>query len=255
MAHEGLRHYYRFVDNFTILHRDKTFLRFVRDISIMILSRDYHCTMNSDFQVRPTHMGIRLCGYVFFHDHVEVSKRNKKELARRIKALKGKGLSEEEIRIRLSSLLGFVKHADCINLFKSLGMEKSLGKIIKKRRVRPPFQGMNPDQKVSFSTVVTKCEQVLMGGVKQPPTKLFLEDYVIQDSKIEKETISVSMSDSEGRVQEIPKQVPGKVLALRFKKIIQTFVTTDFNGEEQETYQFEKTRDENGQPTATDAEL
>ena len=164
MAHEGLRHYYRFVDNFTILHRDKTFLRFVRDISIMILSRDYHCTMNSDFQVRPTHMGIRLCGYVFFHDHVEVSKRNKKELARRIKALKGKGLNEEEIRIRLSSLLGFVKHADCINLLKSLGMEKSLGKIIKKRRVRPPFQGMNPDQKVSFSTVVTKCEQVLMEG-------------------------------------------------------------------------------------------
>ena len=84
---------------------------------------------------------------------------------------------------------------------------------------------------------------------------MFLEDYVIQDSKIEKETISVSMSDSEGRVQEIPKQVPGKVLALRFKKIIQTFVTTDFNGEEQETYQFEKTRDENGQPTATDAEF
>ena len=73
---------------------------------------------------------------------------------------------------------------------------------------------------------------------------MFLEDYVIQDSKIEKQVVSVSMSDSAGQVQEIPKQVPGRVLALRFKKIIQTFVTTDFNGEEQETYQFEKTRDE-----------
>lgn len=88
-----------------------------------------------------------------------------------------------------------------------------------------------------------------------PPTKLFLEDYVIQDSKIEKETVQVSMQDSEGRVQDIPKQVPGKVLALRFKKIIQTFTTTDFNGEEQETYQFEKRRDAEGQLTIEDAEF
>ena len=63
------------------------------------------------------------------------------------------------------------------------------------------------------------------------------------------------MSDSAGQMQNIPKQVPGKVLAIRFKKIIQTFTTTDFNGEEQETYQFEKTRDEKGQPTTQDAEF
>lgn len=86
------------------------------------------------------------------------------------------------------------------------------------------------------------------------PTKLFLEDYVIQDSKIEKQTVTVSMADSEGRVQDIPKQVPGKVLAIRFKKIIKTFTTTDFDGIEQEIYQFEKVRDELGQPTERDAE-
>lgn len=86
------------------------------------------------------------------------------------------------------------------------------------------------------------------------PTKLFLEDYVIQDSKIEKQTVTVSMADSEGRVQDIPKQVPGKVLAIRFKKIIKTFTTTDFDGIEQETYQFEKVRDELGLPTERDAE-
>lgn len=52
----------------------------------------------------------------------------------------------------------------------------------------------------------------------------------------------------------MPRQVPGKVLALRFKKIVQTFTTTDFNGEEQETYQFEKERDNTGQLTINDAE-
>lgn len=169
---EGLRHYYRFVDNFVVLHEDKTFLRLMRDMMIMILTRDYRCQLNSDHQVRPTWMGIHLCGYVFYHDHVELSKRNKQELAREVKKLQKKGIDEEQIRIRLSSRLGFAKHADSIHLLKTLGMEKTLGKIIKKRRVRPPFQGLSPDQKVPFNSVITECEQKLMGGGKTSPYKV-----------------------------------------------------------------------------------
>lgn len=161
---EGVQFYFRFVDNMLFRHADKTALHIILELAIMHLSRDWHAEVNKDYNVRPVWTGIRLCGYVFYHDHVEVSKRNKQELARRIRELQKKGMDEEQIRIRLSSLLGFVKHADCINLLKSLGMEKSLGKIIKKRRVRPPFQGMNPDQKVPFSSVVNKCKQMLNGG-------------------------------------------------------------------------------------------
>ena len=51
-------------------------------------------------------------------------------------------------------------------------MEKSLGKIIKKRRVRPPFQGMNPDQKVPFSSVLNKCKEMLTGGGKPTSYKV-----------------------------------------------------------------------------------
>lgn len=251
---EGIPFYFRFVDNILFRHADKTALHIILELAIMHLSREWHVTVNTDYNVRPVWMGIRLGGYVFYHDHVSASKRNKKELAKRVKRLKNLGYSEEQIRVKLASRFGFIKHADSINLIKSLGMQKSLGKIIKKRRVRPPFQGMNPDQKVPFSSVVNKCNEMLIGGVNQPPSKLFLEDYVIQDSKIEKQIVSVSMSDSSGQMQDIPKHVPGKVLAIRFKKIIKTFVTTDFNGEEQETYQFEKTRDEKGQPTTQDAE-
>ncbi len=160
-AREGLTHYFRFVDNFLVMHEDKTFLRIVRDLMIMHLTRDYLFTLNTDYNVRPTWMGIRLCGYTFFNEHVEVAKRNKQNLARRIRKLQKKGLDEEQIRIRLSSLLGFIKHADSINLLKTLGMEKSLGKIIRKRRIRPPFAGMSPEQKIPFMAIVNKCE---MGG-------------------------------------------------------------------------------------------
>lgn len=157
-AREGLTHYFRFVDNFLVLHEDKTFLRIVRDLMVMHLTRDYLFTLNTDYNVRPTWMGIRICGYTFYHDHVDAAKRNKQNLARRIKRLQKKGIGEEQIRIKVSSQLGFIKHADCINLLKALGMEKSLGKIINKRRIKPPFPGMGPDQKIHFMSIVNKCE-------------------------------------------------------------------------------------------------
>lgn len=248
-AREGLRHYFRFVDNILIIHQDKTFLRLARDLVIMHLTRDYRAQMNTDYNVRPVWMGIRLCGYVFYHDHTEVAKKNKQNLARKIARLKKKGLSEEQIRIRLSSQIGYVKHADSINLFKKLGMEKSLGKIIQKRRVRPPFKGMTAEQKVNFSTIVAKVDQ------EKDPVKIFLTDYVIMDSKLEKETVAVQVTNSDGKPEEIVRQQPGKVLAIRFKKIIKTFVTTNARGEEEETYIFEKKRDAGGEPTEQDAEF
>ena len=76
------------------------------------------------------------------------------------------------------------------------------------------------------------------GGVS---VKILLIDYVVQDSKIEKNTITVNIPDSDGNNQEITKTVAGKVLAFRFKKIIKTFVM----GEE-ERYVFEKQKDKDG---------
>lgn len=156
--------YFRFVDNILIIHQDKTVLHILLELSIMHLSRDWHITVNTDFNIRPCWMGIRVAGYVFYPDHVAVAKHNKKELAKRVRRLQKLGFDEEQIRIKLASRFGFVKHADCINLLKTLGMEKTLGKIIKKRRVRPPFQGMSSEQKVPFSSIVTKCERMLNGG-------------------------------------------------------------------------------------------
>ena len=76
----------------------------------------------------------------------------------------------------------------------------------------------------------------------------------MQDSKIDKETVTVREADSEGRQQDITRQIPAKVLAIRFKKILQTFTTTGMNGEDRETYIFEKMLDELGHPTDIDAE-
>ena len=73
----GLPHYSRFVDNIIIRHADKTVLGIVRVLAVAILARDYHVQINRDYNIRPTYMGIRICGYVFYHDRVLLSKRNK----------------------------------------------------------------------------------------------------------------------------------------------------------------------------------
>lgn len=155
---EGVPLYFRFVDNMLFRHVDKTVLHIILELAIMHLARDWHVTVNKDYNVRPTRDGIRLCGYVFYPDHLAVSKRNKQELARRVFHLRKLGFDDEQIRVKLASRFGFVKHANSIHLFKTLGMEKSLGKIIKNRRVRPPFQGMTGSQKVKFSTIVNLSE-------------------------------------------------------------------------------------------------
>lgn len=155
---EGVTHYFRFVDNIIFIHADKTALHIILELAIMHLSRDWHVTVNKDYNVRPVWTGIRLCGNVFFHEKVETNKRNKQELAKRVTRLRKKGYSEEQIRIKLASRFGYVKHANSIHLFKTLGMEKSLGKIIKNRRVRPPFPGMTGSQKVKFSSIVNLSE-------------------------------------------------------------------------------------------------
>lgn len=155
---EGVPLYFRFVDNILFRHTDKTALHIILELAIMYLVRDWHVTVNKDYNVRPTRDGIRLCGYVFYPDHLAASKRNKQELARRVCHLRKLGFDDEQIRVKLASRFGFVKHANSIHLFKTIGMEKSLGKIIKNRRVRPPFPGMTGSQKVKFSSIVNLSE-------------------------------------------------------------------------------------------------
>ena len=64
--------------------------------------------------------------------------------------------------------------------------------------------------------------------------KILLIDYVVQDSKIEKNTVTVNIPDSDGNNQEITK----------------TFEMGD-----EESYVFEKKKDKDGNPTDVDAEF
>lgn len=251
-AAEGLKHYSRFVDNIIVRHKDKTFLHIVLEMFTMVLSRDYHITLNKGYNIRPTYMGIKVCGYVFFHDHVEVTKENKKKLAKHVARLRKRGHDEVYIRIHCASQFGYIQHADTINLIKTLGMEKSLGKIIKRRRVTVPFEGMNERQKVKFSDVISpegSGTPGKNGGVKNE-IKILLLDYKVMESKINKQKVKTTVDNSDGEPVVIDGVEPEPVLAIRFK-IIEKVVPGD--GEE-EFYQCQKEVDKDGNTTKNDAQ-
>ena len=247
----GLQHYYRFVDNIIILHSDKTFLRIVRELVIVHLTRDYHCTPNRDHAIRPTYTGIHICGYVFYHDKVLVDKRNKKKLAKKAAHLFKCGADEEDVRRILSSNIGFVKHANSTNLLKSIGMEKTLGKIIKSRRIKPPFAGLTSNDKIKFSELISNAPS-FNGHTYGWDGKILLLDYCIQESKIDKTKQVVTIPNSSGDMVTQEQDIPEKVLAIKFKKILKTFTLTDNRGEQIEQYQCIKRLDANGNPTEDD---
>lgn len=254
MAKDGIKHYHRFVDNIIVLHGDKAFLGIFKILAIMILARDYHVIINKDYNIRPTYMGIRIIGYVFYHDRDLLGKRNKQDLCRHVHKLIKKGKTEEQIRVAQSSRFGYAKHVNSIHLFKTIGMEKTLGKIIKNHRVKAPFDGMEARQKVKFSSICKTITEQHRGGVEWNK-KIYLEDFLITDSKIDKSKVKVNVTDANGDMKQIEKEVPGKVLAIRFKKIIETVTEIMEDGTEKETYKFEKEKDQNGQSSLLDAEF
>jgi hypothetical protein len=176
-----LRYYYRFADNIVILHHDKTFLHLITELAIMHLSRDYLLQVNKNYNVRPVHSGgIDVCGYVFFHDHLRLRKRNKQALCRQAAKLRKKGLSARDVEIGCASRAGFASHANTRNLLRKLNMEKRLGKVINNRKKKAPFHGMLIEQKTSIEDVICHSNDDENKKIIQ------LIDYIIDDSVIEK---------------------------------------------------------------------
>ena len=112
----GVRHYYRYCDDGVVLARTKAELWMIRDavherVASMLLE------VKDNERVFPTGEGIDFLGYVIYGaDHVELRKRIKKNMARKMHSIKSRKRKE----VLTASFYGMAKHADCNNLFKKL---------------------------------------------------------------------------------------------------------------------------------------
>lgn len=101
--------YFRYLDDFVILHPDKTYLYNLKLEIRGYLQERLKLTL-SNHQVFPVaKRGIDFCGYVSTHDYIHIRKRIKQSFKRKKNKLSS-----------LPSYLGWTQHGDCRNLERKI---------------------------------------------------------------------------------------------------------------------------------------
>lgn len=87
------------------------------------------------------------------------------------------------------------------------------GKLVKARRARVPFDGMEKSQQQSIEDII--CRE----GQDENKFLVQVIDYKVDDSVIEKETIQQEETAPDGSTHMVTKEVPKKRLSLRYRII------------------------------------
>lgn len=115
------RYYFRYADDMIILSDGKDHLhRLTKEIQDS-LRNNLKLDLKSNYQVFPVDArGIDFVGYVFFHDHILMRKRIKKNLCKRASKLNKRKISPKEYKIGICSYLGWAKHCDSRHLIRKV---------------------------------------------------------------------------------------------------------------------------------------
>ena len=120
-----IKYYYRYADDIVILSDSKEFLHSIHSKIVQYLAEHRRLELKPNYQIFPVEArGIDFVGYVVRHEYCLARKRNKKALCKIVAKLRKKGLTNEEIRLRVASRLGFIVHADSKHLIEILGVKK-----------------------------------------------------------------------------------------------------------------------------------
>ena len=112
----GVRHFYRYCDDGIVLGKSKAELWLVRDV-VHELVEQIDLEVKANERVFPVGEGIDFLGYVIYSsEHVELRKRIKKKMARKMHEVK----SRKRRRELIASFYGMAKHANCNMLFNKL---------------------------------------------------------------------------------------------------------------------------------------
>lgn len=121
----GARYYYRYADDIVVLSDSKQYLSGVLVFINDYLNNERLLDIKRNYQIFPVDVrGIDFIGYVIYRTHCLARKRNKKALCREVAKLRKRGLTNEEIRLRVASRLGFMVHCNSKHLINILGMKK-----------------------------------------------------------------------------------------------------------------------------------
>lgn len=147
----GVRHFYRYCDDGVVLGKSKAELWMVHDI-VHECMEEIGLTVKPNERVFPVSEGIDFLGYVIYDaGHVELRKRIKQKMARKMHEVK----SRKRRRELIASFYGMAKHADCNMLFNKLtGKTMRSFKDLKVAYSPPDGKRMFPGAVVSIRELV-----------------------------------------------------------------------------------------------------
>lgn len=81
----GIRHYFRYADDWVVLHSDKAFLAVILDFVALYFGRELKIEVKHNWQIFPVDVrGIDFVGYVFRHSHTLLRKSIKQHFSKRL---------------------------------------------------------------------------------------------------------------------------------------------------------------------------
>ena len=130
-----IKHYLRYMDDFIIIHNDKTYLKKTLDKIANFLDKNLKLKLNPKTKIYPANQGIDFCGYRIWSEKILPRKRNIKAAKLRFKNLSRKiiyqDISVRTIQSKIASFSGYCKHCNSrrtyYSVIKNLG---ALGNII-----------------------------------------------------------------------------------------------------------------------------
>ncbi|SHG33610.1 reverse transcriptase/maturase family protein [Dysgonomonas macrotermitis] len=114
-------YYFRYADDMIILSDSKDYLHSLEKEIHDYLRNNLKLDIKSNYQIFPVDArGIDFVGYVFFHDHILMRKRIKKNLCKRASKLNKQKISPKEYKIGICSYLGWAKHCNSRHLIRKV---------------------------------------------------------------------------------------------------------------------------------------
>lgn len=143
----GLEYAFRYCDDIVILHKSKERLHLIRkkiEEDLIKLKLKF----KENWQVFPVDIrGLDFLGYRFFHDYILLRNSIKKKFIKKIRTInkKWKSLSHTKIINSIMSYCGWLKYANCKNLFNRY-IDNNIFWIIKytsiNNNIKNPLQGL-----------------------------------------------------------------------------------------------------------------
>jgi retron-type reverse transcriptase len=127
----GVKYYGRYMDDFVILHRDKTFLHELLGEIEAFLHDGLALSLNPKTEIFPGKHGIDFCGYRVWPTHIKPRKRTVKRAKRRLRKLaavyRDKPKILEHAKASIQSFFGYIRHCSGRRTARSV-MEKAVFK-------------------------------------------------------------------------------------------------------------------------------